>query len=175
MAGSNNTKHYVQPSGSDDPDDLAVTPYTDQFLAGYDPARIFLRPQWPSSGSSLQSRVHLLSSATAVRSPQPIRSIKHQGHVRELEKAKRCLAPLLGCLRLRTLIHRQVRCAPFRPFGFVFEASQISCGRPPASPLPQYLPPGAEPLQRRSFSLISSSPAVLLALASKQDKVPSNT
>ena len=65
---------------------------------------------------------------------------------------------LLACLR--TPIQHQVRCAPFWPFSFVSNAWKIS-----------HLPPSVEH-RSAAHSLISSSLAVLLALASRQDKAP---
>jgi hypothetical protein len=41
-------RSHVQPLGSYDTDEFAVTPYSDCFFAGYDPTKILARPQWPS-------------------------------------------------------------------------------------------------------------------------------
>ena len=139
-------RSHVQPSGSDDTDDLAVTPYSDQFLAGYNPAKILVRPQWPSSSSNLQSGVHLLSPATAVRNPST------QGHIRELEKAIRpnVVASLLP------IQASSVRCAPFLTH-HTSPAAGVAPTRWPA-------------LSRRSFSNLKFSGCP--SLASRQDKVP---
>ena len=88
-------RSHVQASGSSDTDDFVLTPYIEQFLAGYDPSKNHVRPQWPQHSSSQsicpaqqeQSTVHLLRL-----SPSDPSIYTYAGHIGELEKAKRCLA-----------------------------------------------------------------------------------
>ena len=73
----------------------SLTPYTEQILAGYDPSKNHVRPQWPQHSSpqsvcpaqQQQSTVHLLRL-----SPSDPSIYTYAGHIGELEKAKRCLA-----------------------------------------------------------------------------------
>lgn len=127
-------KSHVQPSVSDDSDDLVVTLYNDQFFADYDPTiRETPVAQWQQSTVQSPSAQPSNSSPQSIYSAHPI----HQGHIHELEKVKCCLAswPLIQC-QVRTL-----------------SGSYLMHRKSPATDI---APSASRPTAR---SLISSSPA----------------